>query len=133
MSCTPTNKITSIVWNSHTWNYLNGGPIDFNYTHNGRMIEALVGDNEWATTIDFPDKGLSASVTLREVKQTIDMDGTASDMVATIVGRVGVSSIITLKSMVLVDVSASNRRGESGAVQLQFRHQSADGTTVPVS
>jgi hypothetical protein len=133
MSCTPTFKITSIVWKGITWNAANGGPIDVSYSHNGRIIESRVGDNEWATTIGSPDKGCDASVTLREVKQTIDIDGTASDMVITIAGRVGVGSITTLKSMVLVDVSASNRRGEKGAVVLQFRHQSADGTTVPIT
>jgi hypothetical protein len=133
MACTVTFKCSSVTWNSHTWNATSGGPIECSYTHSGNPIENRMGDNEWPTVVGTPDKSCTAIVILREVAQVIDIDGTASDIVLTLAGRVGVSSTITLKSMVLVDVSGSQRRGEFGAVVLRMAHQSSDGTTVPVS
>lgn len=133
MACTITFKCSSVSWNSNNWSSTDGGPIEVSYTHTGNVIENRVGDNEWATVIGTPNKSCVATVTLREVKQTLDLDGVAADLVMVVAGRVGVSSTITLKSMVLVDVSSSQRRGEFGAVILRFNHESADGTTVPVT
>lgn len=133
MACTVTFKCTTVVWNGNTWNSTNGGPIEVSYEHSGNVIESRVGDNDWATVVGTPNKSLVAMIILREVGQALDIDGVASNLVLTIAGRVGVSSIITLASMVLVDVSPSQRRGEFGAVVLRMHHQSANGTTVPIT
>jgi hypothetical protein len=133
MAATVTFKCTTVVWNGNTWNSSNGGPIEVSYEHASNVIESRVGDNDWATVVGTPNKSLVATVILREVGQALDIDGVASNLVLTIAGRVGVSSIITLASMVLVDVSPSQRRGEFGAVILRMHHQSANGLTVPIA
>jgi hypothetical protein len=97
------------------------------------MEENRVGDNIYPTVVATPDKSCVATVTLREVKQALNLGGAGAQMVMTISGKGAVSETITLAGMVLVDVGAVQRRGEFGAVVLRFAHESADGTTVPIT
>ena len=133
MACTITFRCSSVVWNGNTWTASDGGIIECSYNHSGSVNEFRVGDQVWPTVIATTDKHCTASVILREVGQEIDLDETVDDLVLTIAGRAGDVPIITIKSVMLIDVSASQRRSEWGAVILSFLHQSQDGTTVPIS
>jgi hypothetical protein len=129
-----TFKASQVTWDGNTWDTAtNGGPIEVSYAHSGRIEENRVGDNVYPTVVATPDKSCVATVTLREVKQTLDLGDVGADMVMTVSGKGVVTQNITLAGMVLVDVGAVQRRGEFGAVVLRFAHESADGTTVPIS
>ena len=134
MALVITFKCSQVTWDGNTWDTTtNGGPIECSYAHSGRIEENRVGDNIYPTVIATPDKSCVATVTLREVKQTLDLGGAGAEMVMTVSGKGAVTQNITLAGMVLVDVGATNRRGEFGAVVLRFAHESEDGTTVPIT
>jgi hypothetical protein len=134
MAINSTFKASSITWSGNTWSaQTQGGPIAVSFTHSGRVIEDRTGDNEYPVVIGVPDKSASVTVTLREVAQTLDIGGTAENLSFTIAGKASVTVTVTLASMVLVDVSGGQSRGEFGSTVLHFVHESSDGTTKPIS
>ena len=134
MALVITFRASQVTWDGNTWDTTtDGGTIECSYAHSGRVEENRVGDNVYPTVVATPDKSCIATVTLRNVKQALDLGGAGATMVMTVKGKGAASQTITLAGMVLVDVGGTQRRGEFGAVVLRFEHESVDGVAVPVS
>jgi len=133
MAINVTFKASSVTFGATTWNTTNGGTIEVGYTHSGRVEENRVGDDEYPTVVAVPDRSCMVTVTLRDIKCVLPLNGTPAALAFTITGRAGVTSTVTFATMVLVNVGGTQRRGEFGNLQLTFAHQSALGTANPIS
>jgi hypothetical protein len=133
MAIKVTFKCSQVTWHGYNWSATTtGGPIEVSYSHSGRVEENRVGDNEYPSVVATPDKSCIATVTLREVKMANALTDFTGPLVLIIAGKGAVTSTITLNNMCLVDVSASQRRGEFGASVLRFAYEDSTGTTNPV-
>ena len=122
----------SVAWNSVTWDSTGGGPIRVEYSHSGDPLEDRTGDSDYAPFLAVVNKKCRARVTLREIKQTAVL-GTKSNLVITATGKANTVTI-NLANMVLIAVeSGEQQRATAGSATLVFQHESADGSTVPVS
>ena len=122
----------TVVWNAVTWDSTSGGPIRVEYSHMGEPLEDRTGDNDYAPFLAVVNKKCTARVTLREIKQ-IAAPGTKSSLVITATGKANTVTI-TLANMILVGVEPGEQgRAAAGSAVLLFQHESADGSTVPVS
>jgi hypothetical protein len=128
-----TFKASSASFGATTWNTTNGGTIEVGYTHSGRVESNRVGDDEYPTVVAVPDRSVSVTVTLRDIKCTLALNGTPAALSFTITGRAGVTSTVSFTTMVLVNVGGTQRRGEFGSMVLTFVHQSALGVLNPIS
>lgn len=131
MAVTPTIYASSVAWNSSTWNASGGGPIAVTYDHSSRSEEARSGDDEYARTVFSVDKNLRATVRLQDVDVIPDI-GTKSNLTATLSTKSGTKTL-TMVGMVFEGAAASQDRATIGDVELRFIHESADGSTVPIS
>ena len=129
-----TFKVDSVQFGATTWSAATtGGPIEVGYNYSSAVQENRTGDNEYPTVIALPDKTCSVTVTLRDVKQTLPINGTPAALSFTITGKDGVLVTVTFATMVVAGVGGGQRRGDFGQVQVRFVHQSAAGQTLPVS
>ena len=110
-----------------------GGNIRVEFEHNGRVIEDRVGDQQYPTFTAIVDKFLEVTVYLRDmsVAKALALGAAAADLACSLTGGATVS--ITFKTMTLNRVGGKQPRAEVGELALVFRHQSADGTSVPVN
>jgi hypothetical protein len=132
MSVATTIYLQSATWNSITFNSTSGGPIRGEYSHAGEPYDDRTADNEYPTFLAVINKRLIVKLHVREVKQTAAL-GTKSNLVMTLIGK---SSSVTINAanMVLIAVEpAEQSRAEAGHATFVFQHESADGTTVPIS
>lgn len=132
MSVDTTIYLKSTAWNALTWDSSGGGPLAMRATAPARAIEDRTGDSLWATFVAMVDPSLRLSVSTRQVKWTI-AHGTKSDMVCTLASKGGTTIAITFKNMVYEGISMSQDRASVGGAEHTFVHESADGTTYPVS
>lgn len=122
----------SVAWNSITWDSTSGGPVRVEYSHSGDALEDRTGDSDYAPFLAVVNKKCKARVTLREIKQVAAL-GAKSNLVITATGKANTVTI-TLANMILVAVeSGEQHRAAAGSATLVFQHESADGSTVPVS
>jgi len=134
MAVNVTFKATSVTFGATTWSAATtGGPIEVGYSYNSRVEENRIADNEYPTVIAIPDKTCAVTVTMRDVKCILPINGTPASLSFTIDGKSGTTVTVNFATMVLVEVGGTQRRGEFGAVALRFMHQSAAGTVLPVS
>lgn len=132
MAVTVTYYPESVLWNSVTYSCTEQGIIQVNYEHSGSPIEDRTGCDEYPTSVIVVDKGMRVTMRLRTVKQTTAL-GVKSNLVATLKTKSGGTSVLTFPGMVLVDVRGQQPRAGVGDVEMVFVHESADGTTVPIS
>ena len=122
--------LNSATWNSITFNSANGGPIRGDYSHSGEPFEQRTGASDYAPFLAVLNKRLKIRLRVRDVKQTAAL-GTKSNLTMTLSGRTGT---INAANMVLIGIEPGDQpRAESGSAILVFQHESADGTTVPIS
>lgn len=127
----------SVTFGGHTWTSADGGPIEFTFTYGGRELNDWTGDAEYPQTF-IVDSTCTASVTLRDIKQII-APGTRDSVVAIATGKMGADTAktdvtITLTDMLFVGAGpATQPRAAAGSVTLRFAHDSADGSTSPLS
>ncbi len=134
MAVNVTFKVTRVTFGATTWSAsTTGGPIEVGYSYTSAVQENRVGDNEYPTVIALPDKSCSVTVTMRDVKQTLPINGTPQSLSFQIDGKNGTSVVVSFATMVLVEIGGAQRRGEFGSVALRFVHQSAAGQNLPVS
>jgi len=132
MSVSNTFYLDAASWNSITFNSANGGPIRGEYSHSGEAREERTGGSEYAPFLAVLNKRLKIRLRVREVKQTAPL-GAKSNLVMTLSGKSGTVTI-TAANMVLIAIEpAEQHRAEAGSATFVFQHESADGTTVPIS
>jgi len=132
VAVTTTIYVKSIGWNSLTWDTSTGGPLAVRIMHPARAIADRTGDSLYPTFVAMVDGELRVSASLRQLKWTIAL-GTKSDMILTVEGKGGATSTITLPGLVYEGVSMSQDRATVGGAEHTWVHESADGTTLPVS
>jgi len=120
------------TFGANTWDSTTGGPIMFRYTHDSRVIADRTGDDYYATYVAAVDLGVSCSVTIRQLKQTI-AQGTKDSIVMTIEDKSGGAQTITLADMVFIGQDGDQPRANPSEITLSFVHESSDGKTNPIS
>ncbi len=124
--------LNSATWNSITFNSASGGPIRGDYSHSGEPFEQRTGGSDYAPFLAVLNKRLKIRLRVRDVKQIAAL-GTKSNLAMTLSGRAGTVTI-NAANMVLIGIEPADQpRAESGSAILVFQHESADGTTVPIS
>lgn len=126
---------SSVVWNSITWNgdpaAGAGGLIRVLIAHSSTDIQDRTGSQFYPEFVQMVNGALMVSVSLREVKQLSAL-GTKSNMTINLAGKGGTPAIACV-GMILRDFNMSQGRGEPGEATGTFIHESADGTTEPIS
>lgn len=131
MAVTVTYYPESVLWNGVTYSCTVDGILQVTYEHSGTPLEDRTGCDQYPTNVIVVDKSMRVTMRLRTVKQTTAL-GTKSNLVATLKTPAG-TSVLTFPGMVLVDVRGQQGRAQVGDVEMVFVHESADGTTVPIS
>jgi hypothetical protein len=122
----------SVVFNGVTYTATAGGPHEFDFEYGGQVV------NDWLEKpipifLALVDREVKVRVRLREVK-TLPVLEVKSSLVVNISGKSGgVTATLTFANMVLVNINANQGRATQGFCELHFQHESADGTTIPVS
>jgi hypothetical protein len=124
--------LQSATWNSITFNSAGGGPIRGDYSHHGDPYEERTGASEYAPFLAVLNKRLKIRLRVRDVKQTTAL-GTKSNLAMTLSGRAGAVTINAANMVLIAIEPAEQSRAESGSATLVFQHESADGTTVPIT
>ena len=119
------------TWNSHTWNSSSGGPLRFEWDVSGDPFEDWTGDSDLPTFLGVVNQKARAKIRIREPKIT-DALGTKSNIVLTLVGKNNTATI-NLVNMILFSNTGEQDRAQGGMCTLSFAHESADGTTSPIS
>ena len=137
MAVSPTIYASQITWNGNTWSKsATGGPLEVRYVHEGTAVEDRTGDAEYSMATFIVDKVLRATVRLRDAIFTDDLGDAVSDPTTDIVitlTEAASTSTITLKNMKLLAIRPTQGRAQLGENELEFVHESADGTTNPVT
>ena len=110
-----------------------GGTIQLDFTHAGRFLEDRVADQVYPAFTAVVDKFLEVTVHLRDlsVAKALELGAAAADLACTLAGKADVT--ITFAKMKLHRVAGGQERAAAGTVRLVYRHESADGTSNPVS
>jgi hypothetical protein len=124
--------LQSATWNSITFNSAGGGPIRGEYAHSGEAFEQRSGGSEYAPFLAVINKRLKIRLRVRDVKQTLAL-GAKSNLAMTLSARSGTVTINAANMVLLAVEPADQPRAESGSATLVFQHESADGTTVPLT
>lgn len=129
--------LQSFAWNSATLNAGSGGPIRFELMKTGDALEEWTADQVWPGFLAVVQQRLRIRVTLRDMAlaKTIAALGTKANGTAVLLPKIGGATLtINLANLVLIGVDpAEQRTDQAGGVTLSFGHESADGTTDPVS
>ena len=127
--------VTTTIYCKSAGNYSAsaGGTIQLDFTHAGRCVEDRVADQTYPAFTAVVDKFLEVTVHLRDlsVAKSLALGAAAADLACTLAGAADVT--ITFAKMKLQRVEGGQGRAQAGALRLVYRHESADGTTVPVS
>ena len=121
-----------VTFNGVTYTVSSGGPHEFDFEYGGQVV------NDWLEKplpifLALVDRECKVRVRLREVK-ILPVLETKASLVVKISGKSGgVTATLTFANMVLVNITANQGRATQGFCELHFQHESADGTTVPVS
>jgi hypothetical protein len=126
---------SSVTWNGNTWNKSSGGLLRVDFQHTSQPVEDRTGGDEYPVAVFLVNKGLTVSVTLREVCLDLgaSMDcGTTSNLVLTMDTCTGTDTC-TFANMMLTDISGSQDHGVLGESTITLIHQSSNGTDDPIS
>lgn len=110
-----------------------GGPIQVRYDHGGSAVGDRTGDADYSMFKQVVNKDCQVVVRLREVKQTFAIGTTTGALSFVLTAKNGASVTITFANMLLESVRGMQGRATPGDVELVFSHESADGSTNPVS
>jgi hypothetical protein len=132
MAVSSTWAVTSVLFNSITYTATDtGGPIGCSYRHGGQALQDWTGDSVLPTAVDIVDQACEVRVRMRDVKQALVL-GTKATLTLTIAKKGGTVAL-SFVNMVLVEIAGSQNRSQRGEVELVFAHESANGTTAPMS
>jgi len=132
MAVSPTIYASQITWGGNTWSKSDtGGPLEVRYVHESTAIEDRTGDAEYSMATFIVDKVVRATVRLRDAIFSAALGAATSDLVITLTKASGTGTI-TLTNMKLMAVRPSQSRAQLSENELEFVHESADGTTNPV-
>ena len=121
----------SVVWNALTWDKTNGGPKRIDWDRGGREIEEGTGDAQWNTFGIVVEPRLRVRVHLTDLKIIIPIN-TKSNMVANVLGK-GSAQPINWANMVYKGLASEQPYANLGLTTHEFIHESADGTTDPMT
>lgn len=124
--------LKTFVWNGVTYNNTTGGTLMLRWGHSASPVADRTGTDEYPTAVEMVNKGLLVFLLMRNVKHTIAL-GTSSNGVATLERNTGTTQTITFPNLVLQDITPVQSRAVYGESLWTFTHESADGTTVPIS
>jgi len=124
--------VTSAEFNGTTYASGSGGVIRVQVSHVGDPLADWTGADEYPQQVNVVNKRLIVRLFLREVKIVTAL-GTkdTSSSFALVIKSDTVS--VTCVNMVLVGVDMDQGKSEYGTTVLTLMHESADGTTVPIS
>lgn len=127
--------LQSFAWNSNTWTATTGGPILFEYMKTGTPLEEWVADQVWSPFVPVVQQRLRVRVTIRDVGIAVQTLGAKSNGSAVLLPKIGgTPKTINLAGLVLFGVDPlESRSNQAAGLTLNFAHESADGTTDPVS
>lgn len=133
MAINKTYAITQVTWNANTWDKDTGGTIGASIQSGGEPLEDWVAADEWPTFLAVVNKRLRVRLTMREPKWTEEPgNASAANMVITLKTKSGTVTI-TLATMILIEINPDQGRASMGETVLVFGHESADGTTNPIT
>ena len=124
--------VTDVEFNGVTYSGGVGGVIRFQAAHAGTPLQDWSGADEYPTSVNIVNKTLVVRVFLRNVKITTALGTKDPSMSAVLVIKAG-NETITCVNMVLASVEMDQGKSEYGTTVLTLVHESANGTTVPVS
>lgn len=136
MAYTTTIYPQTVTWSTYTWDNgitNTGGLLTCVITHASQDIQDRTGSSEYPTFVGMVNKSLTVRVTLRELKHTDGLGGVSGNLVLTAKSSNATTVTVTCATMRLRDVEMTQNRAEPAQAVLTFVHESADGTTVPVS
>lgn len=123
----------SFSWNGTTYTSGVGGLVEITFSHEGTPVEDGTGTDEYPTFGQVANKRVRVSVTTRTWKLITALGATKANGTAIVNGKNG-DETLTIANLLLFAVGpATQRHAEPGASTLQFFHESADGTTNPLS
>jgi hypothetical protein len=121
----------SVTFNGVTYDKSTHGLIRLRYQHGGEELADRVAEEFYPTLIAATNGYCRVQITVREVKQTPTV-GTNGALVATI-STPGASTTLTFATMTYLGVESEQGRATPGEATLSFAHQSANGSTAPLS
>lgn len=134
MTISATINCQSVGWNSLTWDSTtDGGSLRVRYVHESTSVKDRTGSSVYPTGVFNVDGDMTVYVTIREVKPAATATiGTKSNIVATLSTSAGTETL-TFPNMKLESINGDQDRAVLGESEYVFVHESADGTTVPLS
>ena len=122
----------SITFNSVAYSNTSGGPIQLTYSKDGSVLETRTGVDVYPQSVAVTD--LSYRVTARLQTFGLDLvEGTTASLVGVATTAGGVDKTYTWTTMVLTKISGTQDRAQEGYSEYTFVHESADGTTDPLT
>lgn len=125
-------QVTQAVFNTVTYNNATGGILDVTYDINGTDLIDGTGADVYAQAVEVADLVCAVQIRMRETKWTL-APSTTSNLVITVKLKGGGTDTLTFANMVYMGISGSQPRSEWGDATLRFVHESADGSTYPLS
>ncbi|MCZ7645302.1 MAG: hypothetical protein M5U26_08460 [Planctomycetota bacterium] len=122
----------SVTWNSITYSAASHGLVRAEVQHGGQPVESLAGDDEYARQTFVVNKGVRVRLFIRNFAIDTSLGAATSNMVITVKHKSGTKTL-TIANMILFDVRPSQARAQESETILEFVHESADGTTNPLT
>src|SRR5260370_40644949 len=124
--------VKSAVFNGTTYDSTNGGPVRVDLSIGGKPLTEWAGDAFWPVLAVSHSGRAQARVFLKDVKRT-EAPNTKSSLVLTLTGKAA-NTTLTLANMVYIGTEQLNQtRAGAGECAMVFEHESADGTTFPLT
>jgi len=132
MAVNSTFYLQSAKFNGITWSNTEDGTLELQVSHRGNAIQDRTGIDEYATSVVIVDKECVAVLKLREVLR-IEGLGAITGSLECVLKTPGSTKNLTLTTMKISDINIRQGRAEAGDADITFVHESADGSTVPVT
>jgi len=124
----------SVLFNADTYDSSTGGPIMAQMRYSGSALPDWTGDSALNQFLGVVNQVCTVGITIRDVKMGLLLvPGTKSSLVLQISGKGAAISITFLNMVFLGCEPAQQGRAQAGSSVLLFQHESADGSTAPVS
>jgi hypothetical protein len=130
MAVERTYTISSITWNSVTYNATSGGPLGLVFGHPGRPILDRTGDDIYSPAVIIPERDITVSFRLRQISGLLVPGAAKSNLVCVlkVADRPDTTYTLTFYDMVLVDWQSSLQRSVPGEITLTFAHEHGSNT-----
>jgi len=123
----------TITWNSETWDKDATGPLSVTVAHSGTPVMSRTGADLYPHRISVQDRTVVVTVVVGEFKRTSALTG-KSNMVISLYYDEGAETItVTIANLRFYEVRSTQNRANPSEAALTFVHESADGTTVPIT